>query len=260
MLQIVRDDDQNKKSIIYQNTQAWLSFLSDFALLEAGEALKDRPSDSKEWGEYLQTKWLNIKKLIEANADVNLRGLLLVASDIAFRSFNINLKVLAKEYNNNVRRFQLLTREAAIAAESLTTTARLEWWRNNEIPISIHYYSVAASLMDPAVEDHNTSDFSYNRRSPDYFNLLQSYFQFDRDLQIPLNDSQVGLHKAVFWPQLSPLLNKNQLPFTATHLGVFQTHHWGLTLEVVTPMQDQSTEPFPRLRLLEALTATIFLK
>jgi len=101
---------------------------------------------------------------------------------------------------------------------------------------------------------------SYNRLSPDYVTLRNSFLDFSEKLGFPMNDSQVSIDSSILWPKLHMMLNKNQKSYQSEPLAVFQTHHWGIALESVTEMKDGSKEPFPREKVLAALIKTIYLR
>ncbi len=125
-------EDGHTTELLRDNTIAWTTFLTDFALLELGHAF-DAQGSQESLGAQITAKWKELTQLLDANADVNLKSLLLVGARIAFES--LNLKQPGLDYNNNIRRFQLLTREAIVAAQSLTTSSRLQWWQENTIPV-----------------------------------------------------------------------------------------------------------------------------
>jgi hypothetical protein len=235
-------------------------FLIDLLALETKTRFSDLMSEIKSKGlvATFDEKWSSSANASEEKVgEMDLRPILRMAADIAFE--NIKLKTPLVEFNRNVRRFQLLVREALGAAESLTSDRRQIWWRENVLPSQgIKYYNIGASMIVSGEEANAYSHYTYNRRSPDYFNLLQGFTDFSEKLGFPMNDSQVSLERALLWPPLNKILNAHQEPIEVHTLAVFQTHHWGIALEQVTNMKDRSLDPFPRETMLSSLVQSIY--
>jgi len=175
------------------------------------------------------------------------------------------------KYNMDLKRFEKLAAASTQAVFELTTDSRLEWWRSHEVPMHVHYYSVSATMADPAT-DLGQNPWGYVPGSPDDQALVKNWQNFQK-VEISgeyrgtaLNDSQVAVQKTVFWPQLIASLNPKNKGLQATALGVLGTHHWGMTLPVVTQTRpislngnDQTTivNPFPRVALLKTLALAI---
>ena len=62
-----------------------------------------------------------------------------------------------------------------------------------------------------------------------YYDLLTDSFGKQ------LNDGQVSVDRAMFWPALVKQLNPKQPDFRSTFLGIHGGHHWNLALPVSTP-------------------------
>jgi hypothetical protein len=74
---------------------------------------------------------------------------------------------------------------------------------------------------------------------------------------IALNDSQVAVHQSLFLPNVIATLNPANAGLDIKPMGVLQTHHWGVALQVVNKMNDGRLNPFPREKVLWALAAYI---
>jgi hypothetical protein len=165
------------------------------------------------------------------------------------------------EYRNNVRRFKEFLRIALIGVDELTTRSRLAWWRTHDLPASVRYYCLTASMNDPQTSSLSqqiaASPYAYHLNSPDYRFLLNSYRELRDSQGFRVNDSQMTVQKARLWPDLNKLLNPSQPPLQAHFLGVLATDHWGMALRAVSKMRDGSVNPFPRTTLLQAIAVTI---
>jgi hypothetical protein len=167
-------------------------------------------------------------------------------------------------YSANIRKFKYFGEQVLAAIEELTTPVQLAWWRSHVVPTSgLRYYAINATMADPEREEmgaeHAGNRIAYHPDSIDYKMLLTNHRDFARASGQWLNDSQVAMHKARFWPGLAPRLNPRQPELAQTYLGVLGTHHWGLALATVNEMADRSVDPFPREALLKALAAQVAL-
>lgn len=288
------NDDPKKVKILTENLKAWTEFLVNMAKISAEAALVEGVDAGKQasgqfWKGMDLNKFLSDKPL-QFGIDI-----LKEVFDLALKlenEFTMNAKVDvnatlaqgigllneafgAKNYNSNILRFKILVDETIAAAQDLTTAARLTWWRNHIIPASrIKYYNVAATMsmadrnliingmvLRPNETAKAISKFSYNTDSVDFPKLLGSYNSLKDLGELVNNDSQVSLHKSIFHPALITYLNPNQPEFKTEVLGVFHTHHWGLTLKTVTQIKDgalnETVEPYPRKALLEAVISSL---
>jgi hypothetical protein len=159
-------------------------------------------------------------------------------------------------YPKNVAAFKDALQAVIDAIDGLKTSSRLQWWRNHTIPSSgIRYLSLATTMSDdPALA---YSRFTTNPGSVDDLMLMDSYSNFNKLVAVRINDSQVAIDKARFWPQTSHSLNSAQQSYDARFLGVLGTHHWGLALPYANAQKDGSINPFPRLALLKALSSYV---
>ncbi len=72
---------------------------------------------------------------------------------------------------------------------------------------------------------------------------------------VSLNDSQVAVYQSLFLPEVIKNLNPQNAGLSMESLGLLETHHWGVALQVVNKMKDGRKNPFPRERVLLALAA-----
>lgn len=175
---------------------------------------------------------------------------------ILFDMFDIDQK---GEYFNNVRRFKVIVEAALVGTEGLTTDARLDWWRKNAVPEDVTYFALTGTMADMTRKEDKESAILespyYGPETVDYPGLRKSYYALSLKSGVELNDSQVTVPKACFWPDLSTGLNPAQEAFKAHFMGVLGTHHWGVAFPAVAESHDNKKNPFPRAALLEAAGA-----
>lgn len=234
---------------IFANTRAWWRFLDGWR----------RANGSADLGEVLRSLPGTLR--MGRNIDVApLLGLLLKIGLVTFRPYN------PFAYSTNVRRFKRLIAAALTSVENLSTNARLRWWRANTLPTrNVKYYALACTLTDETTGTPAgplwINSMAYNPTSMDHAFLLKGYKEFVAATGLKLNDSQVALPRARFWPALAPLLNAGyrHSQLDSTFLGVLGVHHWGVTLRSVAKTRDKSTNPFPRAALVKAIAAQVAL-
>jgi hypothetical protein len=166
----------------------------------------------------------------------------------------------ADEYFMNVQRFQRLVADMVVGLRGLTTEARLQWWSTHQVPADIPYYGLTGSMADRTFEGEPVPLVNspyYGQKTADYLNLRTSFYTMSDYTGVELNDSQVAVPKACFWPGLSSKLNPQQPPIETRFLGVLGTHHWGLALPISMESIDDQINPFPRTVLLEAMAACV---
>jgi hypothetical protein len=173
-------------------------------------------------------------------------------------------------YTTDIRRFRRLVEAARQGVEELTTDSRLEWFRNNEIPVAgVRYYSVSGT-MAPAASPLVNNRFGYNPGSPDDIGLLKNWADFTKVFVageyagVNLNDSQVAIYKTGFWPGMIATLNLKNSGVKYTPLAVVGTHHWGMALPIVTEVRRAlggngplKRNPFPRTELMYSIALAL---
>lgn len=181
---------------------------------------------------------------------------------------NVIQRLAFNEYNDNIARFKKVVHEVDVAVYQLTTRERLEWWRQNVVPVKgIRYYAVTGTLSDERSELAADREVAVNQigcyqpKATDYKGLIQNYRQL-RDLldkKGTLNDSQVAVHKVKFSEELSRNLNQENAGMQTRLLAILGAHHWAMALQTVAHMEDGSVNPFPRTALLKSIAASIAL-
>jgi pimeloyl-ACP methyl ester carboxylesterase len=231
---------QGKLAAVWSNTRAWLAFGAQWAA-SVDELVAAGPK-------------IRIPRLLRVGRKVDLRPALGVVGSLVTETFNL---LSPFQYSSNVERLKRLVDGALSAVDGLSTKERLNWWREGTLPTAgIRYYAVAATMLNAPVKDGAIriagNEVAYNPFSVDHEFLRHAYQEFVAASQQRLNDSQVALARAQFWPQLAALLNPHyaRRPVDAKLLGVLGVHHWGLTLREVNPAADGSVNPFPSVTLI----------
>jgi hypothetical protein len=180
-----------------------------------------------------------------------------VAILIAKVAAQIGLKS-AFAFNNHVERTRVFITEVLKAVEELKSSSRTQWWRTHTLPKNIQYRSLVASMVDP---DHSAIEKAiYDSKegysdSLDDKSLIENMRSYKSITGISMNDSQVAVHQSLFLPDVIANLNPQNAGLDIKPLGVLQTHHWGVALEVVNKMKDGRLNPFPREKVLISVAA-----
>jgi dienelactone hydrolase len=203
---------------------------------------------------------------IATHSPVNPEALLNNVRSGDFRSVAILIAKVAGEiglknafaFNDHVERTRYFITEVLKAVEELKSSSRTQWWRTHTLPKNIQYRSLVASMVDP---DHSSIEKAiYDSKegysdSLDDRSLIENMRSYKSLTGISLNDSQVAVHQSLFLPQVIATLNPNNAGLDIKPMGVLQTHHWGVALEVVNKMKDGRLNPFPREKVLMSLAA-----
>ena len=95
----------------------------------------------------------------------------------------------------------------------------------------------------------------------DYSILLRPNFHEILDFNgLELNDSQVSVHRSMFWPKLHKELNPDQEDYRHYYMGVLGTHHWGLAFPYALEERKKLVNPFPRSILIKSIAAFVKIK
>jgi hypothetical protein len=180
-----------------------------------------------------------------------------VAALISKVSSELGLMSLG-DFNGHVLRTQKFIDEIILAVDELKSDSLIKWWSQNNLPSHIKYISIAAAMVDPQNSEVEKEIFDssvgYNN-SLDDMSLINNMRLYKEITGIAMNDSQVALHQSVFLKKTIAQLNPANSKIDFRNLGVLQTHHWGVSLQVVNKMKDERLNPFPREKVLLALTA-----
>ena len=162
------------------------------------------------------------------------------------------------DFNGHVNRMKTFITQILTAVEGLKSKSMIAWWKTHRLPKNIKYYSLAAAMVDPSQSaDAKTifeSQSGYND-SLDDKSLLENQRAYTKVTGVSLNDSQVAVYQSLFLPEVIKTLNPQNAGLSMESLGLLETHHWGVALQVVNKMKDGRTNPFPRERVLLALAA-----
>lgn len=204
-------------------------------------------------------KEIELEKIASATPDYGRLGKLV--SRIAFDDA-LNLDKPLADYCGNVERFKRVVSTAMRGVDSLTTISRLAWWRTHVVPSHVRLFAITATMGD-ATRDGRvwplTVDASVNdTRSIDFKSLRGNFYDLFAATGLDVNDSQVTLPRARFWPDVHPILNGAQSPVRAYFLGTLGTHHWGLAFPRALPTDDGLRgNPYPRTALFHAMGAFV---
>ncbi len=225
-----------RPGVVAANTAAWARFGKEMVVIDPGFA----------------------KATLANSKGSDIGSMLGLVKDIWLK---LNLNDFFTDYSVNIHRFLRLGKSILDAVNELTTSARLEWWRQHTVPTDLSYYAIVATMADPDTAKMGAANarsvVSYGVDTADYRTLLSGYRDFAKTTGLALNDSQVAVHKSMFWPELHARINPAQEPMNIKFLGVLGTHHWGLALRVVSEMKDGEINPFPREDLLKAIATKI---
>jgi hypothetical protein len=165
------------------------------------------------------------------------------------------------DYARYVRRIRIGTASLEDAILSLTHKERLEWFKNNTLPTEIRYYSVNSTFFSPVFKDDAMNKWQkalfespfFNTSGADYAMLRGFSYDHYAASRIAINDGFVGIHEGTFWPELHRQLNPAQKPYKSMPIGLFATHHTGLTYSHFATSGSTEKNPFPRKAFLKAL-------
>ena len=129
----------------------------------------------------------------------------------AFHSLGLHNFIFG--YTSSVKRFKKLIRESIHSLENLSYTGRINWWKQNTIPSDLKYFAITGVMEDSRYDNEELIEsekwgFYQGKDLPDYKLLLrQSFYDIKNFSGVELNDSQVSVHRAMFWPELHMKLN-----------------------------------------------------
>ncbi len=163
------------------------------------------------------------------------------------------------EHCNNVERFKKTATQVIKGVKTLSTDSRLEWFRTHTLPTNIRYFAINGTMGDATPEGKRPLPLVLNRtaydtQSLDFRNLRMNFYDLFAAGGGQLQDSQVPVQRAMFWPELNSALNAKQKPIESYFLGTLGIHHWGLSFPRAFSTKDGLTaNPFPRTILLKAI-------
>ncbi len=160
------------------------------------------------------------------------------------------------DYCNNVARFKVFAQALRDGVGTLTTGSRETWWRSHTLPANLRVLAVTGTMGDASegsVWSLVGNSTAYDPDSIDYYGLRSSYYDLLGVSGIQLNDSQVPMSRAWFWPALNSTLNPAAPAVDAHVVAVLGEHHWGYAFPTAFPMPNGEVNPFPRSVLMHAL-------
>ena len=177
---------------------------------------------------------------------------------ILFEQFSLHKPV--SNYYDNVRVFKLAVTRLKEGIDQLATPARMRWWAQHTVPDDVQYNAIAATMPAACGSPRacRTSSLlsdgrahGYDARSMDFRSNRAGFHTIAAATGKAVNDGQVALDRAMFWPGFAQDLNPAQPPFQAALLSIFNTHHWAMCVPGFDPLPNY----FPRRVLLEAIVA-----
>jgi pimeloyl-ACP methyl ester carboxylesterase len=168
------------------------------------------------------------------------------------------------DYSLNIRKFKKLVASVLAGVDNLTSQRRRDWWRSHVLPTrGVRYYAIAGTMPGDAADATGNPLIenleAYAFPSLDLTFLKKSYEDYVHVSRQALNDSQISVARAQFWPDSLPQINPHYRnhPLDARFLGVVGEHHWGMALPEVNHLKGDLKNPFPRAALLEAIAAQV---
>jgi hypothetical protein len=168
------------------------------------------------------------------------------------------------DYCRNVLRAKKAAVQLAKGIDTLTTSARLSWFRTHTLPSSLRYFAMTGVMGDATAEGGQpsvltTNPDSFDRRSVDYRSLRGNFYDlFDATGGQDFQDSQVPGQRAMFWPDVMRALNPAQRPLRTHFMGVMDAHHWGFAFpRAFSSLDGREANPFPRTIFLKAMATFV---
>jgi hypothetical protein len=167
------------------------------------------------------------------------------------------------EYCQNIERFKKTAVQVVKGVETLTTQARTEWFRTHTLPSNIRYYAITGTMGDATanggpVSPLTLNETAYDTRSLDFRSLRGNYYDLFAASQNQLQDSQVPVQRARFWPDVHAAMNPAQQPLQTYFMGTVGIHHWGLSFPRAFSTNDGlNANPYPRTLLLKSIATFV---
>jgi hypothetical protein len=164
----------------------------------------------------------------------------------------INTRCPFSCYFKNIRAFKQIITSVLDGAQSMTTSARMEWWKNAGLPRRFRILSLNATMPGP-VEDGALSPIMalphFGYTSPDFiFVQRPSYYVMLENGAGILNDSAVSYTRSRYWPELDPTNGRSY-----DQLGLLASHHFGIGFHAAITNCFRTPNSFPRAQLIAAL-------
>jgi hypothetical protein len=176
-------------------------------------------------------------------------------------------------YCRNVESFKITARKIVAGAETLTTQARMDWWKDpqNALPTDVRYFSITGTMGDATAAggkpwQNTTNTVAYDPQSVDFRSLRGNFYDLLAATGGPstgnqLQDSQVPVQRGRFWPELhtgATALGTPSSNFKSYFMGTLGIHHWGLGFPRAYSSHDGlEANPFPRTTLVKAIATFV---
>lgn len=167
------------------------------------------------------------------------------------------------EYCQNIASFKATATQLMKGVATLTTQARLDWYRTHTLPASLRYFAITGTMGDATPEGGEVSpltlnDTAYDTRSVDFRSLRGNYYDLLEASGSQVQDSQVPVQRARFFPELQATLNPAQSPMKTYFMGTLGIHHWGLSFPRAFSTRDGlEANPYPRTLLLKSIATFV---
>ncbi len=156
-------------------------------------------------------------------------------------------------YNENLLKLKIFLQGIYEGLNELSSQSRITWWERHSIPGGDFLYYAIPTSMNP----NDLSEDLYHQDTLDFKALKLGYLAFRKDFGFDLNDSQLPMHRTIFWPHVIHQLNMRSPLIKTKTLSVLANHHWGVTMQTVQETRAKTKNPFPRLAFLKALAYKI---
>lgn len=164
------------------------------------------------------------------------------------------------DYRSYIKRLKRGAEAIDECLRSLTHKVRIDWWKKNTLPPHLKYYTFVATMHSPLGKDGlswaqkslKNSPY-YQNQSLDYTIWRKIYTEHHASGAVALLDGPVAAHEGSIWPEWHRQENPQQAPYRSTILGIFGTHHMGLTYALGAGDDQDGVNPFPRRALLITL-------
>jgi len=167
------------------------------------------------------------------------------------------------EYCQNIESFKTTARQVMKGVATLTTQARLDWYRTHTLPTNVRYFAITGTMGDATPEGGEVSplalnEAAYDTRSVDFRTLRGNFYDLYAASGSQLQDSQVPVQRARFLPEIHAGLNPAQGALRTYFMGTLGIHHWGLSFPRAFSTRDGlEANPYPRTLLLQSIATFV---
>lgn len=183
----------------------------------------------------------------------SIRGVL----NLAFHKFNFS-NPLSLYSLDNVAKFKFLVKNVVIGVSTLTTDARVTWWREHIVPQNLQYFAISgtmgnASTAEDGVWELTGNSDAFNKYALDYRLLRSNYYDLYRLSGNQVQDGQVTMERSRFRYDVNRRLNPDQPEFESYYMGVLGTDHWGFSFPYSAISLNHEISPYPRTIVIQSI-------